>query len=544
MGRTSEGGAGHRMTDQEVHDVLADWFNWVSGGYNGPEPSVPLQQAVMEHERIERRRNPPALDPPGEAEVADIIRARYPGGITFAMVSYHTNPLYAIKERVLHEEGIDIDSFDQGGQGTYQERLAFELAERFGLRVVTFTIARSFLTKDEYLNIHPRAPVVPIHHSGRYVEDGSGLVRKENIYFIVDELVDNTVTYLADNGVQVALFSGHYATGMAAVRRLSERYGHGVGRRVPYSATTHSLGWDRFVATHATYAASDLQTFNFDRRLTEEKRAMQGADLVVTVAPDEIERVTHPGLYGVAPEKVVAIPGGVDTRLFRPYDATRDGDDVASLRSEHDITESERLILVIGRLWDYRRKGVDIALETFAKVQEAWGQEASPLRLVLVGLPPRDHPVDEWRELRREIEDLVRTSGVGSSTLLVEMVPHEVVPRWLHLTALSRGLVLALPRVEPWGLMNLEAMATGNVVVTIDEGGPPNYIEDGLDGLLVKRDDLEGIVGRVTEILRDEELASGIRNRAHVTASAEHSWAGVARKFLWAHLEMMARTHN
>jgi len=51
------------------------------------------------------------------------------------------------------------------------------------------------------------------------MEDESGLVKKENIYFIIDELVDNTVDYLVENDVQVDLFSGHYATGMAAAYR-------------------------------------------------------------------------------------------------------------------------------------------------------------------------------------------------------------------------------------------------------------------------------------------------------------------------------------
>ncbi len=535
-----DGDAGREASTKELHEALARWFKWVVGGDEGPQPSPPLKDIARKHAGRGRHGSRPSLDAPSESEVADILRQRYPSGLTFAVVSYHTNPLYAIKERFQAEEGIDIDSFDQGGQGIYQERLAFELADRFALRIVTFTIARSFLTKKRYLNIHPRAPVVPIAHSGRYVEDGSGLVKKESIYFIIDELVDNTVNYLVQNGIQVDFFSGHYATGMAAARRLSRRYGEAAGRVIPYSATTHSLGWDRFVATHDTYTPSQLRNFNFPARLTEEKRAVQAADLVVTVAPDETETITHPGLYGVPPEKVVSIPGGVDTRLFRLYDPAQDGDDVTSLRREYGMAEDDRLILVIGRLWDYRRKGVDIALQTFARVRAVMELEAGALRLALVGVPPRDDPLGKWGELRKEMEDLVLKSGVESRTLLVEMVPHEVVPAWLHLTALSKGLVLALPRVEPWGLMNLEGMATGNIVVTIDQGGPPNYIQSGYNGLLVNRDDLKGVVRRITEALRSEDLAQKIRKNAHLTASNEHSWAGVARRFLWAHLRTMA----
>jgi glycosyltransferase involved in cell wall biosynthesis len=324
---------------------------------------------------------------------------------------------------------------------------------------------------------------------------------------------------------------------MAAAHRLSQRYGEAVGRTTPSSTTTHSLGWDRFVATFETYTGEQLERFNFDRRLAEERRAMHEADLVVTVAPSEIETVSDPGLYGVSPEKVVSIPGGVDTQVFCPYDPAEHRDAVTALRRQHSISEDDRLILVIGRLWDYRRKGVDIALRAFARVREDMGEQAGLLRLALVGVPPVDDPTGKWSGLREEVEKLVHDSGVQDRTLLIEMVPHEAVPTWLHLTALSRGVVLALPRVEPWGLMNLEAMATGNVVVTIDQGGPPNYIQTGQNGLLVNRDDLGHTVQILTEVLSNGELAERIGQNAHSTASTEHSWGRVARRFLWAHLQ-------
>lgn len=535
--QTSEAGSCHRSDEQR--GALARWFEWVVGGCRGREPSPPLREAAR-LERLEGEEAAlPSLRTPSEPEIADMLREHYRSGLTFVVVSYHTNPLYAIKERVRAEEGVDIDPFDQGGQGTYQERLAFELAETFGLRVLTFTLARTFLPKEQYLNIHPQAPVVPVPHSGRHVEDESGLVRKENIYFVIDELVDNTVDYLARNAVQVDFFSGHYATGMAAARRLSQRYGKTVRRMVPYSTTTHSLGWDRFLATYEGYTWEQLKRFNFDHRLREERRAMQEADLVISVAPSEIGTVTHPGLYNVSNEKVVSIPGGVDTQVFCLYDPAEHRDAVAALRHQHGIAEDDRLILVIGRLWDYRRKGVDIALRAFARAREDMGERTESLLLALVGVPPVDDPTGKWSRLREEVEKLVHDSGVQDSTLLIEMVPHEAVPSWLHLTALSRGVVLALPRVEPWGLMNLEAMATGNVVVTIDQGGPPNYIQTGHNGLLVNRDDLEHTVQILTEVLSNEELAERIGQNAHSTVSTEHSWGRVARRFLWAHLQAM-----
>lgn len=125
-----------------------------------------------------------------------------------------------------------------------------------------------------------------------------------------------------------------------------------------------------------------------------------------------------------------------------------------------------------GRLWDYKRKGVDVAAEVGAMLKDRIEREGESVKFVFAGLSPRDHPLEEWRVARQEVESLVRHRGLWGNSVLVDMAPHEQMPTWPQLAAVSRGLVLALPRVEPWRLMNLEALAVGNVVITVNEGGP------------------------------------------------------------------------
>jgi glycosyltransferase involved in cell wall biosynthesis len=514
----------------EGEELLAHWFKRVCrGDYGfgeGFNHLVETYRALLEGR--------PSLLPLSPAPCEDELKAHLAerGGLTIAVVSYHTNPLYAIRERVREEEGIEIDLYDQGGQGTYQERLAYELASRFGVNVLSFTLKRSYLTKERYLNIHPLAPVIPIpNRSGRFVEDDTGLVKKENLYFIIDELVDATLDYLAKNRINVDVFSGHYATGVAACRRLHRKYEEAGGRAI-FSATTHSLGWDKFVNVAGELTAEELTALNLNRRLAEEKEGFHEADLVITVSPTEAETVTHPSLYAVPREKVVVIPGGVDTDLFRPYDPALDKERVEVLRREHRLSD-ERVILMTGRLWDYKRKGVDTCIEVCAGVKREVGGRLG-LKFAFVGLPP------EGSKTEQEIEALVRRWNIWDESIMMEMVPHERIPAWLQLAAQSKGVVLALPRVEPWGLANLEAMATGNVVVTINRGGPPHYIVDGRTGILVDREDVQGVVRRVVEVLLDDDLARRIREEAARVAAEEFSWSAVAGRFLWAHLLITA----
>jgi glycosyltransferase involved in cell wall biosynthesis len=531
--------------EEVVNIQFAKWFEKVCKGeyelgVSAFEPSLTLREIAEINQKIEiykslSPRKPP--EPikrriPSVAEIKSYIAKKFERGLTFVIVSYHTNPLFAIRERVLEEEGIEIDTYDQGGQGIYQERLAYKLASKFDCEVFTFTLGRSYLKKERYLNIHPNAPVIPIPYVGplvEFVEDRTGLIKKENLYFVIDDLVEATLDYLIEKGIEVDVFSGHYAEGVAAARRLRKCYLKRTGRKAIFSATTHSLGWDKFVNTYYEYSPMELGAFNFDRRLMEERKGFQEADLVITVSPTETEVVKR--VYGAKGDKVVSIPGGVDTELFRPFDPRRDGQRVEALRKKHGISSEDRLIMMVGRLWDYKRKGVDIAIDVGALVR----RRVPNLKLVLVGLSPRDHPEDVWRAARLEVEALLHKNNLWEDSVLVEMVPHHEIPTWLQLVALSRGLVLAIPRVEPWGLANLEAMAVGNVVVTIDEGGPPHYIENGKTGILVNRRNIRQITERVVEVLKEEDYARKIRENASLVASREHSWEGVARRFLWAH---------
>lgn len=304
-------------------------------GLNGQDARLVQRQKEALQAGSRKQRSTPL---PGEAEVCSYLSERFKKALAVAIVSYHTDPLAAIRERVLEEEGIEIDLYDQGGQSTYQERLAYELAERYGVDVLTFTLGRSYLTKERYCNIHPRAPVIPIPYSGPrpeaakgpFVENDTGLVKKENIYFVLHDLVQAILGHLLKNRIAVDIFSSHYATGIAATCRLRGLYQESAGARSLCSATTHSLGWDKFVNTYYEYSPLELAKLNFDHRLVEEKEGLQKADPVITVSPTEKEEVTRPSLYGVSSEKVVSIPDGVDTAMFRPYDPGRDGERVES----------------------------------------------------------------------------------------------------------------------------------------------------------------------------------------------------------------------
>lgn len=74
---------------------------------------------------------------------------------------------------------------------------------------------------------------------------------------------------------------------------------------------------------------------------------------------------------------------------------------------------------------------------------------------------------------------------------------------------------------EPFGMVIVEGMATGNAVIAADAGGPLEIIRDGVDGFLVDPFDSEGMCDRIRTLATDSALRERIAN-AGIVRAREH----------------------
>ncbi len=121
-------------------------------------------------------------------------------------------------------------------------------------------------------------------------------------------------------------------------------------------------------------------------------------------------------------------------------------------------------------------KGQELLLEAFARVFR--GRET---RLQLAGGAPFGHE-DFVEHLRRRAEEL----GVGSQ---VDLPGHVT-----DIDAVLAGwdvAVQASTRPEPLGQNVLQYLAAGRAVVVAGEGGPAEWVEDGVNGLVVPPRDVD-----------------------------------------------------
>ncbi|NLG84360.1 MAG: glycogen synthase [Firmicutes bacterium] len=236
-----------------------------------------------------------------------------------------------------------------------------------------------------------------------------------------------------------------------------------------------------------------------------EKIGILSADLVIAVSGAMREDLLQ--VYPVPAEKVRVVHNGIDPERFR---ATDEKDALRRRGIE------EPYLLFVGRI--SRQKGIDVLLA------------AAPL------LPPEVTVVicagaADTEELAAAMR--TRAGKLPNVRWLEETVPHgELVQLYSH------AAVFVCPsRYEPFGLINLEAMACGRPVVASNIGGIPEVVADGITGLLVPPEDPGALAAAVRRILADPGKAAGMGAAGRRRVEEEFTWEKVARKTLEVYAE-------
>jgi glycosyltransferase involved in cell wall biosynthesis len=159
----------------------------------------------------------------------------------------------------------------------------------------------------------------------------------------------------------------------------------------------------------------------------------------------------------------------------------------------------EPLILAAG--FPFMRKGVDILVGAFLRLAPRYPN----WKLVLIGhLIP-----DELRALGMEHAQILALPGV----------PQEELAQWI-----SRCAILALvSRSEAMGRVLLEGAAAGKCRIGARVDGIPTVIENGVDGILVQKNDVEELHRALAILMEDEDLRRRLGTAGRLRIAREFS---------------------
>lgn len=398
---------------------------------------------------------------------------------TLCIVSMHTSPA--------HLPG----SGDAGGMNVVERCQAFELAA-LGFRVEMVT-RRTSPTDPDQVEL---APGVTLHH----LDAGPPAPLPKSR---IDDHLEEFSAGLENLGSIDLFHTHHWMSGVAALPVAR-------GRGVPLVHSYHS------VAALPGAPLSAGEPPESPRRVPGEALIAGAADAVVAISAAEAHTVI--ARCGGDPAKVWIIPPGVDQEQFRPLVAGE-----ARWTSSPPAGPNGYLAFA-ARLQPL--KGPDLAIAALAEVPP-------PLRpqLVLAGDASAD-----FADYTASLRALVDGHGLGDQVSFLGPLARDELARFLR----GARLVLVPSHSETFGLVALEAAASGVPVIASASGGLREAVAHGETGQLMDSREPADWGRAITRLLSDPDLAATMGTVARVHAR-RFDWNWTARRLAALYGDLLER---
>jgi alpha-maltose-1-phosphate synthase len=280
---------------------------------------------------------------------------------------------------------------------------------------------------------------------------------------------------------------------------------------IPLVITTHSLEplrpWKR-----------EQLGGGYDFSLWVERTALEMADAVIAVSQGTKHDVLKH--FRISEEKIKVIHNGIDPIEYQKHTSTK-----ALLR--YGIDPSKPYVLFVGRIT--RQKGIIYLVQAI--------QHLDPDFQVVLCAGAPDTP-----EIEKEMETAVKEASThrGGVIWISEMVDKPSV-----IELYSHAAVFCCPSIyEPFGIINLEAMACETAVVASAIGGIPEVVVDGETGFLVPVQQLQetpftpldpakfsqDLAGAINRLMADGTMRDRFAKAGRQRAEKLFSWAAIAKE--------------
>lgn len=392
---------------------------------------------------------------------------------SIALVSIHGDP------------AIEIGKEEAGGQNVYVRNVGEALAKR-GWQVDMFT-RKSDANQTVIVQHSENCRTI------RLVAGPEAFVPRDEIFGYRHEIVEGLLKFKEENNRQYSLVHSNYWisgwVGLQLQKRLS----------IPMAHTYHSLGAVKYksVSTIPMIAST---------RLSVEKACLENADCTVATSPQEKE---HMRSLVSSKGNIEIIPCGTDIERFGSTDRSVS-------RQKLNIADDAKVVFYVGRFDE--RKGI----ETLVRAVHHSNLGRDENLLLVIGGGSRPGASDGIE--RERIEGIVQELGLSAKTLF----PGRIDEADLALYYAAADVCVVPSHYEPFGLVAIEAMASGTPVIASDVGGLQFTVVDEKTGLLAPAKDKDAFAVAIDRIVSNSEWRDTLGKNARKRVEAKFSWDGVA----------------
>ncbi len=430
-----------------------------------------------------------------------------------------------------------------GGAGVHVEYLSRELARQIEVEVHAWGAPPKSAADLETSHVEPVHPNLEVH----FEQPWDAITNGTNAKFkgALEALSLNLLQNLNLDSLDVV----HTHTWYVAMAGFLAKKLYGI----PFVLTTHSLEPLR------AWKAEQLGT-GYALSSWMEKTAILDADAIVAVSNGTREDIQK-AYPEVDPARIHVIYNGIDLEQYRYTEET-------SALEKYGVDKSKPYVLFVGRIT--RQKGVTHLVEAIQYLPPG-------TQVVLCAGAPDTPEIAE--EMRAKVEALRRKTPLSQPAAVENHTPPGVKPAghsfatgdplgvghnivWIEqmvtkeeaIQLYSHCAVFCCPSVyEPFGIINLEAMACGAPVVASATGGILEVVVEGETGHLVPFEQdpetsfplepqqfAEDLARRLVELLADPERAKSMGEAGRRRVEAQFSWTAIADQTIALYRSLVA----
>ncbi len=349
-----------------------------------------------------------------------------------AVLSLHSCPLGSLGAR------------DTGGMSVYIRETAVELA-RLGYKIDIFT-RKHGSHGSEIITLAPGVRLVHVE-AGREQE----VVDKLSLFPHISSFSDAIRVFCRNENINYGLIFSHYWLSGIAGMNLSNCWG------VPHVVMFHTLA----AIKNRLGAGTEEPALRID----SESRVARGSHKVIVATRSEKQDLVD--FYGAKENNISILPCGVNQHLFKPFVNNSDKNNL--------VDKKKKTILFVGRIEPL--KGLDLLFDSLALINSV-----NDWQCIIAGGGESSRIEIERLKLKAEL------LGIKEKVVFSGLVPQGKLPYYYNLAD-----VLAVPSYyESFGLVALEALASGCPVVANDVGDLKSIIRSGFSGdVAIKPDPVE-----------------------------------------------------